>query len=100
VRWRGSFETAIYNVRHNIFEVFPNLFSRNAKRFYALSPCPRVAPLVPPRTVTKVVCQSIHLDRKSSRLAEEVEHEWPEWMLPSELQAMGAQPKHPPESDL
>jgi hypothetical protein len=100
VRWRGPFETAIYDVSHDAFEVVPNVISRNPQCLDSSLAHPSVTLFIAPRIVSKVVCHSIHFNREASSLAEEIEDERAEGMLPSELKSIWAQPQHSPEPDL
>ena len=100
MRWRGSIETALYDVNDDSFQIVPDLFGLNAKSLDTLTADPAIAPLVASRVVTEVMCQPIDLNGNAGGFAEKIEHKRPKWMLPAKLQAVGTQPKRFPEPDL
>jgi predicted phage-related endonuclease len=100
VRWRGSFKTRVHDLNDNTFQILPNLICADAQRLHAVRSHPQVASFVSLRVLAEFVAESVYFNCKSSSLAKEVENEWTEWMLPSELKAVRTQSQFSPEPDL
>jgi hypothetical protein len=100
VRWRGSFNATVHNVNDHAFEIPSHVLCGNAHGLDALFTSPKIPAHVACGIISELVSQTVDLDRESGCLAEKIEHEWAKRMLPSELQPLGPQAKHPPEPDL
>jgi hypothetical protein len=99
VRWWGSFDAAVHDVNYDAVEIPPNVVSRDSYRLNSLGADPSITSLIALRVFSKPMRHSIDLDGKPSSLAEEVENEWTERVLPSKLKPIRAQLQHAPEPD-
>ena len=100
MRWRGSFKAAVHNVHDDAVKILPHLISRNAQCFYPLTSNPIIACFVTLGIVSEFMRKSVDFNCEACSLAKEVENEWTERMLPSEMQPARAQLKRSPKPDL
>jgi hypothetical protein len=90
VRWRGSFDAAVYDLSNHAFQIVPDVLRRNPKCLDSFAD-PLVASLVVVGSRLEVVSWSIHFDRNPCGLAKKVEDERSEWILAAKLETFGAQ---------
>ena len=100
MRWRGSFEAAVHDLGYHALQIGPDVVGGNTQRLNPMLPRPRVAAGVSFGSVAATVRETVDLDGKTCRPAEEVQNIGAAGMLAAELQPIGSKSEMAPEERL
>jgi hypothetical protein len=99
-KMRRSLPARFENERDHTFKVVADICRRNAQGFHALRRQPSISTKVALRVVPEIVGRAIDLNARRHFVAEEVESVAINRVLAAELEAVGPEAKHIPQTPL